>query len=79
MTRWFGSASPRRRRGAWAIWRSSGEEGSLAAFAGGPRIGRKVYTHINNSNPILIEGSPERREVEAAGWEVALDGMEIAL
>lgn len=56
----------------------SGEEGSLRAFAGG-RVGRKVYTHINNTNPILIEGSPERLAVEAAGWEVAFDGMEIAL
>jgi pyrroloquinoline quinone biosynthesis protein B len=56
----------------------SGEEGSLRAFAG-VRVGRKVYTHINNTNPILIEGSPERLAVEAAGWEVAFDGMEIAL
>ena len=55
-----------------------GEEGSLRAFAG-VRVGRKVYTHINNTNPILIEGSPERRAVETAGWEVAFDGMEIAL
>ena len=30
--------------------------------------------HINNTNPILIDGSPERRKVEAAGWEVAEDG-----
>jgi pyrroloquinoline quinone biosynthesis protein B len=56
----------------------SGNEGSLAAFAK-LDAGRKVYTHINNTNPILIEGSPERRIVEAAGWEVAYDGMEIAL
>ena len=35
--------------------------------------------HINNTNPILIEGSPERRKVEAAGFEVAEDGMEIVL
>jgi pyrroloquinoline quinone biosynthesis protein B len=34
--------------------------------------------HINNSNPVLREDSPERREVERAGWEVALDGMEIS-
>ena len=37
------------------------------------------YIHINNTNPILIEGSPQRRKVEAAGWEVAEDGMEIVL
>lgn len=56
----------------------SGAEGSLVSFAGAD-VRRKVYTHINNTNPILIEGSPERLAVEAGGWEVAFDGMEIAL
>jgi pyrroloquinoline quinone biosynthesis protein B len=37
---------------------------------------RRILTHINNSNPILIEGSPEQTKVKAAGWEVAFDGME---
>jgi len=55
-----------------------GRDGSLAAFAQA-RIGRKIYTHINNSNPILVAGSPERAAAEAAGWEGAHDGMEIAL
>jgi pyrroloquinoline quinone biosynthesis protein B len=55
-----------------------GEGGSLAALAG-VRAGRRIFTHINNTNPILVEGSPERRAVEAAGWEVAHDGLEIAL
>jgi pyrroloquinoline quinone biosynthesis protein B len=55
-----------------------GERGSLAALAG-VRAGRKVLTHINNTNPILVEGSAERRAVEAAGWEVAHDGLEIDL
>jgi pyrroloquinoline quinone biosynthesis protein B len=55
-----------------------GERGSLARFAGS-KIGQRVYTHINNSNPILVEDSPERRRVEAAGWIVAHDGLEIAL
>jgi pyrroloquinoline quinone biosynthesis protein B len=41
--------------------------------------GRRILTHINNTNPILIEDSPERRLVEAAGFEVAEDGMEIVL
>jgi pyrroloquinoline quinone biosynthesis protein B len=36
---------------------------------------RKVYTHINNTNPILVEGSPERETVLHAGWEVGVDGM----
>jgi len=54
-----------------------GAEGSLAALAGLP--GRRIFIHINNTNPILIDGSPERRNVEAAGFEVAFDGMEIVL
>ena len=54
----------------------SGENGSVAQFA--PlKIERKVFIHINNSNPVLREGSPERASVEAAGWEVAYDGMEV--
>ena len=39
---------------------------------------RRIYTHVNNTNPILVEGSAERRAVEDAGWEVAWDGMDIA-
>jgi len=54
-----------------------GADGSLAALAGLP--GRSVYIHINNTNPLHVRGSPERAKVEAAGWEVAADGMEIAL
>jgi pyrroloquinoline quinone biosynthesis protein B len=56
----------------------NGERGSLARFADAT-IGQRVYTHINNSNPILVEGSPERAKVEAAGWIVAHDGLEISL
>ena len=56
----------------------SGPEGSIEAFAG-LSVGRKIFIHLNNSNPVLIEGSPERRRVEDAGWEVAFDGMEIDL
>jgi pyrroloquinoline quinone biosynthesis protein B len=40
---------------------------------------RKIYTHINNTNPILMPGSPERTELEQAGIEVARDGLEIVL
>lgn len=40
---------------------------------------RKVLIHINNSNPILDEGSPQRRVLEAHGIEVSYDGMEITL
>ena len=54
-----------------------GADGTLVAL-GGLR-GRRILIHINNTNPILIEGSAERRKVEAAGFEVAEDGMEIVL
>jgi pyrroloquinoline quinone biosynthesis protein B len=40
---------------------------------------RRIFIHINNTNPIQIDGSPERAKVEAAGWQVAEDGMEIVL
>ena len=40
---------------------------------------RKIYTHINNTNPILMPDSPEYAELEQAGIEVARDGLEIAL
>lgn len=56
----------------------SGRDGALAAFAG-LEIERRLFVHINNSNPVLREGSRERRAVEEAGWEVAFDGMEIRL
>ena len=52
-----------------------GADGSLAALA--DLTARRIYIHINNTNPILVEGSPERGRVAAAGWEVAADGMEI--
>jgi pyrroloquinoline quinone biosynthesis protein B len=56
----------------------SGPAGSIARLD--PLgVKRKIFVHINNSNPILIDGSPERREAEAAGWEIAYDGMEIEL
>jgi pyrroloquinoline quinone biosynthesis protein B len=54
-----------------------GPEGSLARLS---HLGaRKVYTHVNNTNPILDETSPERRAIEQAGWEVAEDGMDFVL
>jgi pyrroloquinoline quinone biosynthesis protein B len=54
-----------------------GDGGTLSALSG--VSARKIFVHINNTNPILVDGSPERRKVEAAGWEVAEDGMEIVL
>jgi pyrroloquinoline quinone biosynthesis protein B len=55
----------------------SGPSGPLARL--GDLCGRRVFLHINNTNPILLEGSPERQQVEAAGFEVSYDGMEIRL
>jgi len=54
-----------------------GEGGIISAL--GSLKGRRILTHINNTNPILIDGSAERHKVEAAGFEVAEDGMEIVL
>ena len=54
-----------------------GPDGSLAALEG--LSARRIFVHINNTNPILVDGSPERARVEAAGWEVAWDGMQIVL
>jgi pyrroloquinoline quinone biosynthesis protein B len=56
----------------------SGEGGSLAAFAG-VNVARKIFIHINNTNPILRDDSDEAARVRAAGWDVAFDGMEISL
>ena len=55
----------------------SGPGGMLEALK--PLAARKVLIHINNTNPILVEDSPERAALEAAGIEVAYDGMEIEL
>jgi pyrroloquinoline quinone biosynthesis protein B len=54
-----------------------GREGSLARLGSPGR--RRVYTHVNNTNPVLRADSPERAALESAGWELAYDGMEIAL
>jgi pyrroloquinoline quinone biosynthesis protein B len=56
----------------------SGPGGTLEALA---RLGRprKALVHINNTNPILLEDSPEREEVTRAGVEVAYDGLEVEL
>ncbi|MGC1864349.1 MAG: pyrroloquinoline quinone biosynthesis protein PqqB [Methylocystis sp.] len=56
----------------------SGVDGSIEAFSK-LDVARKIFVHINNSNPVLNAFSPERAEAEAAGWEIGEDGMEIAL
>jgi pyrroloquinoline quinone biosynthesis protein B len=56
----------------------SGSEGTMAAFE---RLGvkRKIFVHMNNTNPILLADSAERAAIAKAGWEAAHDGMEIRL
>jgi pyrroloquinoline quinone biosynthesis protein B len=54
----------------------SGPDGSIAAFVG-MDIGRKIYVHMNNTNPVLRPTSAEKAEAEAAGWIIGQDGMEI--
>ena len=56
----------------------SGAGGTIATF-GDLGVERKIFIHINNSNPVLREDSPEREAVEASGWEVAYDGMTIRI
>ncbi len=56
----------------------SGATGSIAALTD-VAIGRRIFVHINNTNPVLDETSAEHAAVRAAGWEIAHDGMEIEL
>jgi pyrroloquinoline quinone biosynthesis protein B len=61
-----------------AHWPIGGSEGSLR-FLQTKTAGRRVFIHINNTNPMLIEDSPEAAEVRAAGVDIAHDGMEVIL
>ncbi len=56
----------------------SGPDGSLRVFED-LGVERRVFIHLNTTNPALAEDSPERGEIQAAGWEIAYDGMEIEL
>ncbi|MDB5637181.1 MAG: pyrroloquinoline quinone biosynthesis protein PqqB [Bradyrhizobium sp.] len=56
----------------------SGDTGAIKTLAG-LDIGRKVFLHINNSNPALLPASPERKMAERAGWQIPADGTEITL
>jgi pyrroloquinoline quinone biosynthesis protein B len=56
----------------------SGPGGTLDALAQLERP-RTALVHINNSNPILLEDSPERDAVIGAGVEIAYDGLEVEL
>jgi len=61
-----------------AHWPLGGPEGSLRWLAQLP-CRRKILTHINNTNPILRAGAPERDELIAAGVEAGYDGLEVEL
>jgi pyrroloquinoline quinone biosynthesis protein B len=56
----------------------SGDDGVIAAFRD-VGVERKIFIHINNTNPVLLEDSPERAAAGAAGWIVAHDGLELTL
>ena len=53
-----------------------GPDGSLAQLPA-PGARRTIFVHLNNTNPILLDGSPERRLVQDRGLEVAMDGLEV--
>ena len=55
-----------------------GEEGSIEAFKN-LSIKRKIFIHINTTNPVLLESSKERSIAKKNGWEIAYDRMEIEL
>ena len=56
----------------------TGPGSTLEAFATIP-VARRIFVHVNNTNPALLADSPERAHLAAAGWEVAEDGMEVRL
>jgi len=55
----------------------AGRGGALEAFAG-LDVARKVFVHLNNTNPAVDPASQEAAAARAAGWEIAHDGMEIS-
>ena len=56
----------------------SGDRGAIESLAG-LDIDRKLFLHVNNSNPALLSGSKEREIAERAGWQIPTDGTEIVL
>src|SRR3954452_2120161 len=56
----------------------SGDNGAIAGLAD-LGIDRKIFLHINNSNPALLRDSAERKSAERAGWQIPADGTEITL
>jgi pyrroloquinoline quinone biosynthesis protein B len=56
----------------------SGDSGAIATLAD-LDVGQKIFLHINNSNPVLLRDSAERKTAERAGWQIPTDGTEIVL
>ena len=56
----------------------AGSGGSIAGFES-LGVRRKIFIHVNNINPAIVDDSPERATLENAGWEVAYDGMRLTL
>jgi len=56
----------------------SGTSGAIESLDG-LDIDRKIFLHINNSNPVLLRDSAERATAEHAGWQIPADGTEITL
>ncbi len=56
----------------------SGDRGAIESLAG-LDIGRRMFLHVNNSNPALLRDSAERKMAERAGWQIPADGTEITL
>ncbi len=56
----------------------SGDRGAIASLAD-LDIERRIFLHINNSNPALLRDSAERKTAERAGWQIPADGTEITL
>jgi pyrroloquinoline quinone biosynthesis protein B len=56
----------------------SGTRGAIESL-NGLDVGRKMFLHINNSNPVLLHDSAERAAAERAGWQIPADGTEITL
>jgi pyrroloquinoline quinone biosynthesis protein B len=56
----------------------SGADGAIARLENAS-IARRIFIHLNNSNPVLSNNSRERSHIVAAGWDVAFDGMEFRL
>lgn len=54
----------------------AGEDGAIAAL-NGLGIAQKLFVHINNSNPALLPHSVERKVLDASGWTIPPDGMEV--